>query len=118
MKLSLIPALFNCFRKGSAVADVVKAKNWGALGIALGALIAALANAAKALGYDIHMDPDTASQIGTGLAAVAGLFVTYGTSKSVGFLPPLPASPVGSEAAYPIPAREVRPVDEATREAP
>jgi hypothetical protein len=90
---SLLPTVIDIFRKGSAVADDVKGRNWAALGGALGLLIYAIAQAAKRLGYDLPIDNDTAQHIGVGIASAAGVFVTYGTSKGVGILPAKPADP-------------------------
>jgi uncharacterized membrane protein len=81
-------ALFDLFRKGSAVADPAVWKNRSALVMALSALIVTAAQVAKGYGYDLGIDNDTASAIAGGIAAAVGLFSTFATSDKVGVLPP------------------------------
>ena len=81
---ALAPRVIDIFRVGGSVVDNAKGKNWGALGGSLGVLIYAIAQAAKALGYELPIDNATAERIGVGIASIAGVFVTYGTSAKVG----------------------------------
>jgi uncharacterized membrane protein len=101
--MNKVSALFDLFRRGSAVADPALWKNRSALVMALSALIVAAAQVAKAFGYDFGIDNDTASAIAGGIAAVAGVFSTYATSDKVGVLPAKPSSPdpAGSDLPNP-----------------
>jgi hypothetical protein len=76
------------FRKGSCVADAVKAKNLSALVGATAVLLYSLARIAKDQGYDLGISYEAARDIATGIGAIAGLFVTFATSDKVGILPP------------------------------
>jgi hypothetical protein len=97
MNFSVIPAAFDVLRKGGAVVDDAKARNWSALGGALGVLIYATAHLAKSFGVDLAIDNDTAMHIGVGLSSLAGVFVTFATSRSVGILPAKPAAPAAAD---------------------
>lgn len=85
--MNKLASLFDVFRKGSAVADPELWKNRTALVVALSALFMAIAQVAKAYGYDLGVDQDTATALGGGVAAVVGLWGTFATSDKVG-LPP------------------------------
>jgi hypothetical protein len=94
-------SLIDVFRKGSAVADVVRAKNWGALGGVLSVLLFSLSQAAKAFGFDIGLTTEQADAIAFGIATAAGVFTTYATSDKVGILPPKPETPAAAGADVP-----------------
>lgn len=98
---SAIPAAIDVFRKGSAVADDVKAQNWSDLGVAVGVLIFAGAQLAKGLGYALPIDHDTAMQIGVGIGAVAGLLGPRAISSKLGLpgLAPVAGAGRGSPAS-------------------
>jgi hypothetical protein len=94
-------SLIDVFRKGSAVADVVRAKNWGALGGVLSVLLFSLSQAAKAFGFDIGLTTEQADAIAFGIATVCGVYVTYATSDKVGLLPERKADPAADVPSDP-----------------
>lgn len=93
--MNKLVALIDVFRKGSAVADPALWKNRSAAVIAIAALIMAAVEAAKAYGYDLPIDSETALLLAGGIAAAVGLLGNFATSDKVGLLPakPAPADP-------------------------
>lgn len=91
-------SFLDIFRKGCSVADVVRAKNWSALGGVLSVLLFAMAQLAKEYGYDLGITPEMAERVAFGIATVAGVFVTYATSDKVGILPAKPGPDAGVQA--------------------
>lgn len=124
MNVAAIPAAFDLFRKGSAVADPELLQDRGKLAIAISAVLTAGAHLAGVLGHPLPVDTDTIDQIAGGLAAAAYLVVHYGASTSRGVLPAKPgdgvardrpageqgplAAPVGGEPADPVQPSPVR----------
>jgi hypothetical protein len=100
-----ITALFGLFRRGAALADPGALQN----SAVLAALVVALAGMAKAFGYDLHIDDQTAQAIAGGVAALAGVVLTI-TSKSVG-LPPKPSA--GNDSTV-----DAKPVADAIKDFP
>ena len=96
-------AIFNAFRRGGSLVDVVRGKQWGAFAGVCGTFIMALAQVARAFGLDLALTSEAAEQIGLGIAAAAGVFVTYATSNKVGLpgLPPMPAKPAPADPPAP-----------------
>jgi hypothetical protein len=122
-----LKALFAVFRQGAAVANPKAWKQGQITATILGGFFMALVTAAKAFGYDIPLDNDTALAVAGGLVAGANWILTIVTSKHVGLpglqpagveLPsPLPSPQEGSGSPLPAPqAAPVSRVDVATRE--
>jgi hypothetical protein len=84
-------ALLGVFRHGNAVADPALWKNRAGMTMALTALITAIVAAAKAFGYELPIDGDTAALIAGGIAAVVGIWANYATSDKVGLPAKAPA---------------------------
>jgi hypothetical protein len=87
MNLSIVPAFFDVFRKGSAVADDLRGpvKVGGmALSAVVGALALSINSLAKAAGYDIQIDQPTADAIGAVAAWVVGCLFHIATTDKLG----------------------------------
>lgn len=78
------------FRKGSMVADPKVWKDRAGVTMLLAGLIMAAVQLAKAYGYELPVDEETATLIAGGIAAVVGVLSTYATSDKVGILPAKP----------------------------
>lgn len=78
------------FRKGSMVADPKVWKDRAGVTILLAGLIMAAVQLAKAYGYELPVDEETALAIAGGVAALVGVLSTYATSDKVGVLPAKP----------------------------
>lgn len=76
--------LLSAFRKGNELADSAKWKSRQITSTAIGAFIIALIQLAKALGYDIPLDSETATAIGAGILGVVNVALTILTSKRIG----------------------------------
>jgi uncharacterized membrane protein len=85
-------AAISVLRRGAVVADPAVWKNRSALVMGLSALFVAVAQAAEALGYEMHLDADAATAIAAGIASLVGVWSTFATSDKVGILPPAPDS--------------------------
>ena len=96
-------ALLDLFRKGNQVADPQAWKAGQVNAAYLGALVLALVAVAKAFGFDLPMDRDTALLIGGGVFAFVNWVLTIVTSRKAGILPAKPdavlAQPDGNSAA-------------------
>jgi hypothetical protein len=88
--LEKMKALMSLFKQGSAVADPAKWKNRQISATMLAGLIIAIVQLARAFGYEIPIDTDTATAIAGGFIAVFNTVFTVVTSKHVG----LPTSTV------------------------
>ena len=98
--MNKLAAFFALARTGSAVTDPALWKNRSALVMALSALIVAAAQVAKAYGYDLGIDNDTATAIAGGIGALVGVWSTYATSDKVG-LPAKRGDVEGKEPSAP-----------------
>lgn len=84
------------FRKGSMVADPKVWKDRAGVTILLAGLIMAAVQLAKAYGYELPVDDETALALAGGIAAAVGLFSNYATSDKVGVLPAKPPMEVSA----------------------
>lgn len=86
--LAKLKSLFTVLKKGEAVADAARVKNWQAVLNGVTALIVAGIAAANQFGYEVNVAPDQIERL---LAHLGGLIVgagniwaTLATSKKVG----------------------------------
>lgn len=80
-------ALFGLLRKGAEVADAEKWKAHQITGNMIGGVLLAAVFAAKAYGYDLPMDEESAVALGGGIVAGFNVVFTAITSKRAGLLP-------------------------------
>lgn len=80
-------AMLDLFRKGSAVANPTAWKNHQVTATMVGVVIMAIVQLAKALGYALPIDDDTATAIAGGVIGVVNIVLTYVSSDKVGLLP-------------------------------
>lgn len=90
--MNKIAALVDVLRKGSSVADPAVWKNRSALAIAIATFLAALVQLAKVFGYELppEVNEDALVSVAGVVAFFVSMFLAYGTSPSVGLLPPKP----------------------------
>jgi hypothetical protein len=86
--MNKLTALLNLFRRGSMVADPAKWKRRQIEVTAVAALIVALFQVLGAFGYDLPMDPDTATAIAVGVIGIVNWVLTVTTTEKIG-LPPV-----------------------------
>ncbi len=79
--------LFSLFRKGSELADSEKWKSHQITSTMLGVFLLACVQAAKAFGYDLPINEETATAIGAGILGVVNVVLSIITSKRAGILP-------------------------------
>lgn len=94
-----ISALWQLFKLGNAVADPGAWKRRQITATAVAALLIGLAQAAKAFGYPIPLDPDSASAVAGGVIAAVNVVLTLTTSKTVGVGGAAPSLPPDGTAA-------------------
>jgi hypothetical protein len=82
--ISKIKPLIMLFRKGKVVADPAAWKAGQITSTALVAFIWALVEVARAFGYEIPIDSDSADGIAVGIIAAVNLVLTITTSDKVG----------------------------------
>lgn len=82
--ITKMKALWELFQEGKAVADPAKWKTHQITATMLGAFIIAIVQLAKAFGYEVPVDSDSATAIAGGLVAAVNVVLTITTSKSVG----------------------------------
>lgn len=87
MNLSIISGAFRVFRAGEEVADPAlwKARQIDVNKIVI--LLAAVAQLAKAAGYETHLDSETIAYLAAGILAVVNWGFTLATSSKVGIGP-------------------------------
>lgn len=88
--MNKINAFITLFQKGQEVSNAETWKNRQSIAASIVALLGALLVIAKAFGVDIQVDENTLVAVGSGVAAVYGLFnivITTITSKKVGTAP-------------------------------
>lgn len=79
-----ILALFTVLRAGESVANPEAWKKGQITVTLLGGFLVAAANAAKAWGYNVPLDMDTANAVATGALGVWNIYLTLATTKKVG----------------------------------
>jgi uncharacterized membrane protein len=82
--LEKVSALWSLFRKGEAVADPAKWKSRQVTSTMLAALLIAAVQLAKAFGYEVPIDNESAMAIAGGIIAVFNTVFTIITSKHAG----------------------------------
>ena len=102
--LDKIKALFAVLQAGKSVSNVTAWKKGQITANLLVVLIAALAQLAKAFGYDLQLDSETIDSIAIGVLAFINWLLTLSTSEKVGFgkapeAEPLPQIEVGQPPA-------------------
>ena len=86
-------AFFDVLRKGSAVADPQAWKDRTTVVTVVGALLMSISQGAKAFGYDLGVDHDTATAIAGGVGALWLVWSHFATTDKVGLLPPKREAP-------------------------
>ena len=84
MNIETIARTLALFQQGQSVADPQKWKSRQITATMLAGLIVAAVNVAKALGYDLPIDADTANAIAVSALVVVNAVLTITTSKTVG----------------------------------
>lgn len=116
-------AVLNLLRKGSAVANVDAWRKHQITATMLGVAIMALVQLAKAFGYVLPIDDDTATAIAGGAIALINVLLSTVTSDKIGILQSKTADVVGTTdtpsepvvqaevPTEPLPERPERPVE-------
>lgn len=79
-----LAALFDLFRKGSAVADSAAWKKHQITATMIGLLLMAIGRVANAYGYPLPIDQATADAIAAGLIALINCLLTVATTDKIG----------------------------------
>lgn len=83
--MNKVMAMLDLFRKGSAVDNPQDWKSGQITATMLGVAIVSAVHLAKAYGYDLPIDEESATTVAGGIIAVVNVILTMVTSKHAGF---------------------------------
>lgn len=105
--LGKMSAILNLFRQGSAVANPAAWKKGQITVTMLGGMFIAVAQVAKAFGYDVGFNEDTAAAIAGGVIALVNFLLTLTTTDKIGVLPAKAGNDDGTgNSEQPVPVTE------------